>query len=194
MTRAALATLLSLALGCHLAYAGETAPTSYSLAVGIAFGSTTGPERLCERVTDSVVALLQASPCFSAVEPARAGEPRDLLLRVTLDDFEDAVHHEASIGETVAPNANPVDMASRVVATVSALARVELRLGTAEGALVRHKRFLAAESYRPRYLEEPHQAAEDLWVEALAGDLRAFACKGGATKLAKEIAKVTAPH
>jgi len=179
--------LLALAAGAGLARAAPREPAVHSVAVEIVFGTPPGPERLRDRVTESVVDLLGASRCFAAVEPARTEGQQDLLLRVMLDEFEDATRHDASIGERVSPNSNPMDLASRVVAVVSALVRLELRVGGEGGALVRSKRFLAAESHRPQHLEDPRPVAEDRFVERLARDIRAFACKGDPAKLSREI-------
>jgi hypothetical protein len=195
--RAALALLAVVAVTLlgpwHLAAgAGESIRATRSLAVDIGFGSRPGPETLRERLIDRTVARLAGSPCFTAVGPARADSAADLLLLVTLDDFEDKTYHDASISERVSPNSNPMDLASRAVATVSAQTRAELRLATATGAVVRQRRFLAAESYRPQHVEDPRQEAEERFVEALAADLRAFACKGDARKLARDIDKAAA--
>jgi hypothetical protein len=159
--------------------------------VDIGFGSQAGPESVRARVAERTLALLAGSPCFSTVVGARPDAPVDLLLLVTLDAFEDRTYNEASISERVAPNSNPMDLASRVVATVSAQTRVELRLGSATGAVVRRRRFLAAESYRPRFDEDPRDEAERRFVESVADELRSFACKGDSSKLARDIDRAT---
>jgi len=164
-------------------------PPRYSLALDVAYGTPPGPERPLRRIVEGLLARLGGSPCFGSVESLPLATPRDLQLIVRLDDFEDVTHNEASISERVSPNSNPIDMASRVVATVSARTGIELRLGSASGEIVRAKHWLAAESWRPQQGEDPHAAAEEEFVEKVVQEVESLACKGGATKLARAIEK-----
>lgn len=186
------AVALLLAFSSASAATAESTPARYRLAVDIAYGAPAGPERTLRRLAEDTLSQLAGSPCFAEVERATAGTPSDLVLLVRLDDFEDVTQHEASISERVSPNANPIDMASRVVATVSARARIELRLESAEGPLVRDRRFLAAESWRPRGGEDPHAAAEEGFLEKVREAIESVACKGGPTKLARAMEKARA--
>jgi hypothetical protein len=176
--------------------AGSAAPepARYSLAIDVAFGAPPGPERTLRRIVEQVLARLAGTPCFASVDSVPLETPRDLVLRVRLDDFEDVTRNESSIAERVSPNANPMDMASRVVATVSAHTRIELRLDSTDGPLVRSRTFLAAESWRPQAGEDPHAAAEDLFIERVAEEVQTLACKGGPAKLARAIDKSRAPR
>ena len=164
-------------------------PTRYSLAVDIAFGTPPGPESTQRRIVEQVLARVAGTPCFASVEAVPLDTPRDLVLRVRLDDFEDLTHNESSISQRVSPNANPMDMATRVVATVSAQTRIELRLASGDGPVVRSRNFLAAESWRPQAGEDPHAAAQDLFIERVAEEAQILACKGGPAKLARAIEK-----
>jgi len=194
--RLALGALLALVLpvGLGPGAQAQAEPTRYSLAVDVAYGAPPGPERTLRRIVENVLARLAGTPCFASIETVRPAPPSDLVLRVRLDDFADVTHHEASISERVSPNSNPIEMASRVVATVSAQARIELRLGSEAGALVRGRSFLAAESWRPQQLEDPHAAAEERFIERLGEEVQSVACKGGATKLARAIEKARVPR
>jgi hypothetical protein len=164
-------------------------PSRYRLALDIAFTAPPGPERTLRRIVERTLARLTGSPCFSSVEKVPLDAPRDLVLRVRLDGYEDVTHNEASIAERSSPNANPMDMATRVVATVSAHTRIELRIDAEDGALVRSRTFLAAESWRPQGEEDAHATAEDRFVERVSEEVQLLACKGGVEKLAKAIEK-----
>jgi hypothetical protein len=174
------------------AAATATPGARYRLGLDIAYGSPAGPERTLDRLIEDTLTRLAGSPCFSAVQRVPSAEPVDLLLSVRLDHFEDVTHHEASISERVSPNANPIDMASRIVATVSALTRIELRIAPEPGTVVRDRRFLAAESWRPRGGEDPRVAAEDGFVEKVSEAIEALACRGGAEKLGRAVDKARA--
>ena len=193
----ATATLIFLpaALLCGAAVlAGEGDRLPYRIEVEVGYGEPAGPQRLRDEVRLGLVRALENAACFQEVgsfDPELT-EPGDaLLLRVTIDDFEDRLVHDSSIAQRTSPNALPHEEAQRMTARLEGNVRLEIVVIPQRHA-VRRSGFMLAESYRPRMTEDARHEVERRWVDLLVAKSRSFACRGAAKKLAREIAEATA--
>ncbi len=170
--------------------AGE--PLPYRLAVEARFGAQRGPGRLLDEVRLELLSALDRAHCFDSVETL--GDPRDvavdLLLRVTLDNVEERTDVETSLAARNDPDSTP-DVSRQMVAQVEALVTAEILLAD-RSAVVRSRRFLQANQWRPVLNEDPRYEARTLMVDQLVSTVRSFACKGKAKKWAKQLARARA--
>lgn len=174
--------------------AGEGDRLPYRIEVEVGYGEPVGSQRLRDEVQLGLVRALETAACFQEVgafDPDLT-EPGDaLLLRVTIDDFEDWLVHDSSIAQRTSPNALPHEESTRLTARLEGDVRLEIVVIPQRHA-VRRSGFRLAEAYRPRMSEDARYEVERRWVDLLVAKSRNFACRGAAKKLAREIAEATA--
>ncbi len=167
-------------------------PLPYRLAIEADFGPQGGPGLLLDDVRLALLSAMDRARCFDSVEPAGSsqGEARDLLLRVTLDHVVERTDVETSLAARNDPDAPP-DVAKQMVARIEALVTAEILL-IDQPVVVRSRRFLQDNAWRPVLNEDPRHEAQTLLVDELVSTVRSFACKGKAKKWSKQLEKARA--
>ena len=114
-----------------------------------------------------------------------------MVFRVILSEYEENVHHDLTLGESVR-NDNP-DAASRFTAEFIVRAVLDLRLPGDPGVSVRRDRIAIRHRERPRGMGEGEElmrerVRDEGIRELVLGAIR-HVCKGSAKKLDKQLAK-----
>ncbi len=164
-------------------------PLPYRLEIEAGFGPQRGPGQLLDDVRLELLSALDRAHCFDSVDPVGEGRggSRDLLLRVTLDNVLERTDVETSLAARNDPDAPP-DVARQMVAQIEAMVTAEILLAD-RTAVVRSRRFLQANHWRPVLNEDPRYEARTLMVDELVSTVRSFACKGKPKKWSKQLAR-----
>ncbi len=175
---------------CPAVESGE--PLPYRLTIEARFGPQGGPGQLLDDVRLELLSAMDRARCFDSAEPAEspAGRAGDILLRVTLDHVEERADVATSLAARNDPRASP-DVARQMVARIEAWVTAEILL-TDQSVVVRSRRFLQDNAWRPVLDEDPRHEARTLLVDQLVNTVRSFACKGKAKKWSKQLEKARA--
>ena len=182
---------LLLIIPLSVASAAQDTPYPSTLAVNVEYGPRQGPESFREEFARLLIHAIQGDGCIRKTllsSSAKEGEA-ELLLVALIEEMEQRTDHDLSISERNAPYATAAE-SRRLTARMEAT--VELRLLLLPGGeLVRERRFKAAESYRPRMVEDAAYEVQLQLLESLAVNGRKFICKGGEKKLRKDIERTS---
>ena len=137
-----------------------------------------------------LIAAVELAGCFRSVhstapDPAQAD---DLLLRLTVVDYEEETEYRFSIAQRNEPN---LDRDRLTTAEIRAKLAVEV-LTLTEGLPVRSRRFAQRSSWTPRLGEDPREQVRSMMVAAVVRDTRSFVCKGSSSKWAKQLERARA--
>lgn len=162
-------------------------PAPYSVVVDVAFGPEGGPASLRDDIVRGLLRELDRNRCFASVARLQPDvEPQaDLLLRLVITELEDRTEYEISLAQRDSPNTTPSEK-RRLIARLEAQVRQEIWTLPEEN-LARVRRFKANAAYRPLFNEDGRYEVELRLVDDLVRSTRAFACKGGAKKLTREV-------
>ncbi len=179
------AIILALALICGPAQSGKHERVDFRITVNVEFGQPEGPSGLRDDLRHELVHELLVAKCFREVvgQPPETAGPDDLLLHLTLDDYEERVELDFALSQTTSPDLERDKLST---AYVEALLTAEVRT-IADDLSVRTKRFLQRSSWRPRLHEDPRDAARLEFIESVVRAMRKLVCKGDTEKWAKQV-------
>ena len=187
------ALIVSSLLSGSLAFAGDKAPLPFDVAVGIEYAAASGDAGFREEVEIQLISELRGSACFRSVDMAREGDEADypedaLRLRITVLEVIEETTYDTSTAQRVDPQSG---YGAELAHTARLHARIQVALEhPATGRELRKKRIGASSAHRP--LNEYDDAQDYVKREALRDlirEIRLFACRGGAKRLGKELAR-----
>ena len=149
------------------------------------------PEVVQDELTTLLINAISSEGCFEAVTAYDSSDPQrgDLLLTVEVFDFLETTEYAYTQSAYTDPNADP-DRGKQKVALVEAEFRFFLTtLNRAD--VLRSKQVKLFHDHVPRQFEDPIYYARNELLEDVRRVGRAFACKGSAKKLAKQLDAVT---
>jgi len=166
--------------------AKKSEPFPYRLVIEIGQGKLVASSTVREYLHRELTAAVERAGCFRSVHDTAPDPPRadDLVLRLTVVDFEDQTNHQFSIAQTV--DEQGLDRERLTTVSLRAELAVEV-LTLTEGRLVRSRRFAQRNSWTPQAGEDPREMAREMMVAAVVRTTRLFVCKGSANKWAKQL-------
>jgi len=190
---------LFLTISCVPAVLAAQAPAPYDVHVELSFTEASGDEEMRDELELQLLSELRRAGCFRSVirfvpgdAENRRAESDALRLNVAVSELFEETTYDTSIAERADPQA-PQDLELLHTSRIYAVMQVALE-HPASGLSLRAKRLRGAGAHRPLMLGEDarHRALLEATIEA-AQEVRRFVCKGGAKRLAKEIAAAPGP-
>ncbi len=183
--------LILLFAGQH-ASGRKSEPLPYRLVIEIGEGKLAASAAVREYLGRELTAAVEQAGCFRSVHRTAPDPPQadDLLLRLTVVDFEDKTEYRFSIAQSMEPD---LDRAGLTTVDIRADLTVEV-LTLKEGRLVRSRRFAQRNSWTPQAGEDPREKARELMVTAVVRTTRLFVCKGTPNKWAKQLESAAPPR
>jgi hypothetical protein len=136
----------------------------------------------------AVAGALREHGCFRSVRSGSdaPGAPDDLRLNLVVMAFEDEQVHDVSVAQRHSSSSSP-DAAHAYVARIAAQLRVSIE--TADGDVVRAKKFAHAGEHRPLLGEDARHEAKREFEIGIVDVVRRFACRGTEKSWRNEIAR-----
>lgn len=189
-----LRTLLSAALLLLLAapaIAGnKPEPLPYDLVIEVGYGRRPVSSGMLEELQLALIRAVESAGCFRSVRRDAPESPGadDLVLRLTVENYEDETEFRYSINETPLPGED-----RRKLTTVVLLADLSMVLLTLREEIpVRTQRFSQRSSWTPHQFEDAREYAKGRMVREVVRKARSLACKGSPGKWAKQLAAARA--
>ena len=132
-----------------------------------------------------MIGAIDSAGCFLSVHAAPPEPPGadDLLLRLTVVDYEEETDFRFSLSQTNDPN---LDRERRTTLAVRVDLAAEV-LTLAQGQPVRVRRFSQHSSWTPRPGEDPREIVRERIVAEVVRNTRSFVCKGSPSKWVKQL-------
>jgi hypothetical protein len=190
---------LFLAMSCVPVVLAAQGPAPYDVHVELSFAEASGDEEMRDELELQLLSELRRAGCFRAVIRVVAGdavehaaERETLRLNVAVSELLEETTYDTSIAERADPQA-PQSLELLHTSRIQAVLQVSLE-HPASGHTLRARRLRGAGAHRPLLLGEDARltALREATIEA-AQEVRRFVCKGGAKRLAKEIAAAPGP-
>ncbi len=168
----------------------KSEPFPYRLVIEIGRGVLAGSSAVREDLGRELTTAVEKAGCFRSVHSTAPDPPQadDLLLRLTVLDYEEETEFRFSIAQSNAPD---LDRDRLTTVDIRADLAVEV-LTLTEGLPVRSRRFASHNSWTPRLGEDPREEARERLIADVVRSARAFACKGNSNKWAKQLESVRA--
>ncbi len=181
--------LLLLFAGQHPA-GNKSEPFPYRLVIQIGRGKLAASSAVRENLRRELTTAVEQAGCFRSVHSTAPDPPQadDLLLRLTVVDYEEETEFRFSIAQSNAPD---LDRDRLTTVDVRADLAVEV-LTLPEGLPVRSRRFVQRNSWTPQVGEDPREAVRRTMVAAVVRTTRLFVCKGALKKWAKQLERARA--
>jgi len=167
--------------------AGSKAPAPYDVAVRVEYAERVGSESVREWAEREIARELQEAGCFASARTFRMedGTTADLLMRLVIRDFAEKTDYETSLAQRDDPRAPPTERL-RLVASLEVWTDMELWT-LPDRSLVRARPLHLERGFRPALGQDAGYEVRRLLIEALAEELRRWACKGARKCLGEEI-------
>ena len=178
-------TVLLLLFPAPLPAGKSSTPFPYRLVVEIGRGKFGGSSVVRENLKRELVGAIDHAGCFLSVHGEAPDPPAadDLLLRLTVVDYEEETDFRFSLSQTNDPN---LDRERRTTLAVRVdLAAEVLTLGHDQP--VRARRFSQYSAWTPRPGEDPREIVRERIVAEVVRNTRSFVCKGSPSKWAKQL-------
>ena len=134
-----------------------------------------------------IFVVLKQQRCFSEVRgtPPDSIEDTDLGLVIRVDDYRERTSFDSSVhGAAIRDRVEPVPSTTRISGNVT------LRLVTLSDDLeLGRKRAVRQVNWRPPAAQDTLYQGRLSWIENVGQMARKFACRGGTTKLTRQIEK-----
>ena len=160
-------------------------PFPYRLVIEIGRGVLAGSSAVREDLGRELTTAVEKAGCFRSVHSTAPDPPQadDLLLRLTVLDYEEETEFRFSIAQSNAPD---LDRDRLTTVDIRANLAVEV-LTLREGLRVRSRRFAQHNSWTPGLGEDPREQARKMMVAAVVRATRSLVCKGTPKKWAKQL-------
>ena len=176
--------LLLLFAGQHPA-GNKSEPLPYRLVIEIGRGKLAVSSAVREDLGRELTTAIEEAGCFRSVHRKAPDPPQadDLLLRLTVVNYEEETEYRFSIAQSNAP-----DLDRDRLTTIELRANLAVELLTLTERLpLRARRFGQHSSWTPRRGEDPREVARELIVAGVVRATRSFVCKGSSSKWAKRL-------